>query len=930
MPSHLSSQVEELRGGGRPLGGTERAFFEPRFGHDFGGVRVHTGAAASSAAEAIRARAFTMGRDIVFRAGHYRPDTQAGRRLLAHELTHVVQQAGTGPERVQRFEAGVHESAERYGLTSGGPSVLTQEEAGAVYYGNWMRDFNQVFVPLVVDILGPDATFALVSYLAQKKFGQSPTPEQFGFYIPAEHIDNPAGLVAQHDLLPGQPTITRSVASSAPTRPRRFNTPQEDVSPSATVLGANIFSADQTGVMAFIRRTNLHVERRLELAAQRGRNPEGMLHFGAALHAVEDLFAHSNWVEIAVDKVLQERPTLLPSLAGPARRVLTFSPTVAVGEEQRPVLTTGSFTGTDTQLSIASELATVLNRPPEPPRSDAQATAEERLTYELLRTLSTQMQNNATFRGAVRDGIVSSTPATVRRLPLFDTVVDRILQLPLHTIYDWTRLPNVPRWLKDALYITQLQQAIRQAMYTHVMQPAARRVESMAQEARVASTSLLTNLSDNEALARGRALTPLEQERIRLTEQMTGESAADQERALRAEARDRVRTLRATPEPVLAGPSHSQLAKDHPNSPFFGLAFRLAVQAVRQLRDAMVHAWNVRAGGTASPHSFPGRPSDAEAQALYDERARHARESRRRGRDLYLRGRELPLSAYDLARMRRESAEEVRAVAQAMETAMNAPGQAADMLIRLQGILGPYDSERVQQVRRAIQQAAGAAAGGGQSARQALQLSEIIRDLRDAADRIEQAQTHAERETANHYLQAARDQAVRTMARDQTLSTGFEVTVLLLLDRQIQVTAVTYTSDQLDVLAGRSHRLDPSRHALPRSTISLQSLATKPSEIRGLLETSRQLISHPYEGGASAWWRTTVETFIQTHSQQITEEIQARNQGVLVFREAGQMAGGHGHQPSPTPSGVRKGGQIAGPVAPRGAQRVPVPLPITE
>ncbi len=83
---------DALRSRGRPLDTAARAYLEPRFGHDFGQVRIHTGAGAAEAARAVRARAFTVGRDIVFGAGRYAPETAAGRRLLAHELAHVVQQ----------------------------------------------------------------------------------------------------------------------------------------------------------------------------------------------------------------------------------------------------------------------------------------------------------------------------------------------------------------------------------------------------------------------------------------------------------------------------------------------------------------------------------------------------------------------------------------------------------------------------------------------------------------------------------------------------------------------------------------------------------------------------------------------------------------------------------------------------------------------
>ena len=80
-------------------------FFEPRFGVDFGGVRVHADGESADAAKGLRARAYTIGDDIVFGDGEYAPHTSHGRRLLAHELTHVVQQRqGTASAAPQRKE----------------------------------------------------------------------------------------------------------------------------------------------------------------------------------------------------------------------------------------------------------------------------------------------------------------------------------------------------------------------------------------------------------------------------------------------------------------------------------------------------------------------------------------------------------------------------------------------------------------------------------------------------------------------------------------------------------------------------------------------------------------------------------------------------------------------------------------------------------
>jgi hypothetical protein len=106
--SELESRLVAHKGDGRPLPGDIRAFMEPRFGADFGGVRVHTGSEAAELNRRIQAKAFTHGSDIHFNAGQYDPASDAGKRLLAHELTHVVQQnagrvRGHGGElRVQR------------------------------------------------------------------------------------------------------------------------------------------------------------------------------------------------------------------------------------------------------------------------------------------------------------------------------------------------------------------------------------------------------------------------------------------------------------------------------------------------------------------------------------------------------------------------------------------------------------------------------------------------------------------------------------------------------------------------------------------------------------------------------------------------------------------------------------------------------------
>ena len=91
VPGNFEGQLASHRGGGQPLSDETRAFMEPRFGTDFSGVRVHN---TPDLANAIQAQAFTHGQDIYFNSGKYNPGSSGGKELLAHELTHVVQQSG--------------------------------------------------------------------------------------------------------------------------------------------------------------------------------------------------------------------------------------------------------------------------------------------------------------------------------------------------------------------------------------------------------------------------------------------------------------------------------------------------------------------------------------------------------------------------------------------------------------------------------------------------------------------------------------------------------------------------------------------------------------------------------------------------------------------------------------------------------------------
>jgi hypothetical protein len=138
-PAEVPSVVQEsVRASGHPLDPATRAFFEPRLGADLGAVRLHTGSQATAAARALRADAFTLGADVVFAGGRYQPHSDDGRRLLAHELVHVIQQRDLGgPRGIQRApDRSGEELIQSYVFA--GPKTLATDTAFAEQSGTAM------------------------------------------------------------------------------------------------------------------------------------------------------------------------------------------------------------------------------------------------------------------------------------------------------------------------------------------------------------------------------------------------------------------------------------------------------------------------------------------------------------------------------------------------------------------------------------------------------------------------------------------------------------------------------------------------------------------------------------------------------------------------------------------------------------------------
>lgn len=120
--------------GGRALPGRELRFFTERMGRDFQAVRIHTGAASDRAARQLGANAYTVGRNIVLADGEYRPGTSEGRRLLGHELAHVVQQ-GAAPEISAAPACSTRPDRDSAGLPPAQPALRTP---GPMVQGDWI------------------------------------------------------------------------------------------------------------------------------------------------------------------------------------------------------------------------------------------------------------------------------------------------------------------------------------------------------------------------------------------------------------------------------------------------------------------------------------------------------------------------------------------------------------------------------------------------------------------------------------------------------------------------------------------------------------------------------------------------------------------------------------------------------------------------
>ena len=594
----------------------------------------------------------------------------------------LVQGRTAGPT-VQRFEAQHHEHAERAALAAPSPAGaagFTDAEASAVYFGNWSRDLSQALLNHpVIRTLGQDAVFEILNLLAMQKFGRELNPRDFGVYSPREHIDNPAGQTTGDLSQPGTGGGTHELPQ------------QEDLS-SPQALG-ELFTVNEAGLPAYLGRSIQYVEEEFSTASDLGRTQDGLMHMGNGLHTVEDLFAHSNFVEIAVGKLItggriSVSPELQTELSGRGENgpVETLAGRTEAG---RPILTTGSYVASDTLVSISEALTAFMEEfdPFTPANKERSQQLMERILarYEgtgragqlvrgVMSSMATEIpgqlrewitakiepaepnagEEQSVFDQAVAGarhwaaGAVGSALDVVSDLAGWDWLQNRFAEaadtyanLPLTDIYHFTTKAknSIDEWFKDVDA-----QLMSVPFYPEFRAWVAQRLDGLRESLKEVIKTALKAAADlikaafGESVAEGSnihaQIESAVQSQIKNAEARAEYEAASHEqkvamladpgwcsraRITRSDA-EHLSAMIQTPEWAQEGPSHSQIAKDHADSPFFGTAAALAMHADTHLRDLIVAVWSAEGRNTTDPALAGNYASeiDPKLQAVID------------------------------------------------------------------------------------------------------------------------------------------------------------------------------------------------------------------------------------------------------------------------------------------------------------------------
>lgn len=207
LPSNRSAQPQSpgyvqnaISSGGRPLSQETRNFFEPRLNYDLSSIRIHTGGRAAESAKAIDARAYTLGKDVVFDNGEFQPETTSGKQLLAHELAHVVQSGKTGNDVARKIHRAARGSAGGCGICMNDPGG---KEAGTIAHAEIQMAFAasnpDLMAEYAIPVVEPGVTPPFVPEvdLSYVTHGKSQKTISIGEIKPLDDAGKQAGIARE-------------------------------------------------------------------------------------------------------------------------------------------------------------------------------------------------------------------------------------------------------------------------------------------------------------------------------------------------------------------------------------------------------------------------------------------------------------------------------------------------------------------------------------------------------------------------------------------------------------------------------------------------------------------------------------------------------------------------------------------------------------
>ena len=214
----VEQNIQQARGGGQGLADNVRQPMEQAFGADFSGVKVHTGGQADVLNRSLNSRAFATGQDIFFKQGEYQPGSRGGQELLAHELTHVVQQGGGVQTQVQR-ECGVDESCieepSSYTKEKTDNSDLIKKSTSSQKIGYGMSyDFNDL--PSETKRIGNiSLTFSMIGNLKlAQNYSDNVIASKEGIELSAENVLGTVINTSNIQIKPESIVITNGIGQS--------------------------------------------------------------------------------------------------------------------------------------------------------------------------------------------------------------------------------------------------------------------------------------------------------------------------------------------------------------------------------------------------------------------------------------------------------------------------------------------------------------------------------------------------------------------------------------------------------------------------------------------------------------------------------------------------------------------------------------------